>query len=156
MANTYTQIFVHIVFVVKGRQNVIPQEKKAELFKFIAGIFKAKGHKLYIVNGMSDHIHALIGYNPNESLSELLKEVKRCSSIFINNNRWVRGKFEWQSGYGAFSYSKSQINKVYSYIENQEKHHKKRTFREEYVALLEKFEVEYDERYIFEDVLMLP
>ncbi len=155
MANTYTQIFIHIVFVVKGRQNLIPQENKDELYKFIAGIFKEKGHKLHIVNGMPDHIHVLIGYNPIEALSELLKEVKRCSSMFINNNRWVKGKFEWQPGYGGFSYSKSQIDKVYKHIENQEKHHKKRTFREEYIELLKKFEVEYDERYIFEDVFLL-
>jgi REP element-mobilizing transposase RayT len=153
MANTYTQIFIHIVFVVKGRQNLIPNQNKVELNKYIAGIIKEKGHKLYIINGMSDHIHLLIGYNPVESLSELLKEIKRCSSIFINKNKWVKGKFEWQSGYGAFSYSKSQIDKVYKYIENQEKHHKNRTFREEYIELIKKFEIEYDERYIFEDVL---
>jgi REP element-mobilizing transposase RayT len=154
MANTYTQIFIHIVFVVKGRQNLILTENRDELYKYIAGIIKEKGHKLYIVNGMSDHIHVLIGYNPVEALSELLKEIKRCSSIFINNNKWVKGKFEWQSGYGGFSYSKSQIDKVYKYIENQEKHHKKRTFREEYIELLKKFEVEYDERYIFEEVFL--
>lgn len=155
MANTYTQIFIHLVFVVKGRQNLIPTENRDELFKYIAGIIKEKGHKLYIVNGMADHVHILIGYNPVEALSELMKEVKRCSSIFINNNNWVKGKFEWQSGYGGFSYSKSQIDKVYKYIENQEKHHKKRTFREEYIELLKKFDVRYDERYIFEEVFLL-
>ncbi len=154
MANTYTQIFIHIVFVVMGRQNLIPPENREELYKYIAGIIQQKGHKLYIVNGMSDHVHVLLGYNPVEALSELFKEIKRCSSIFINNNKWLKVKFEWQSGYGGFSYSKSQIDKVYKYIENQEKHHKKRTFREEYIELLKKFEVEYDERYLFEEVFL--
>ena len=154
MANTYTQIFIHAVFVVKGRQNLIPNSKKDELFKYIAGIITEKGHKLFIVNGMSDHVHILIGYNPIEALSVLMKEVKRCSSIFINTNKWLKGKFEWQSGYGGFSYSKSQIDKVYKYIENQEEHHKKRTFREEYIELLKKFEVDYDEKYIFEEVFI--
>jgi len=152
MANTYTQIFIHIVFVVKGRANLIPSDKKEELYKYIAGIIKEKKHKLFIVNGMSDHVHILLGYNPIEALSELIKEVKRCSSMFINNNKWVRGRFEWQAGYGAFSYSKSQIDDVYRYIENQEKHHKIKTFREEYIEMLKKFEVEYDEKYIFKDV----
>ena len=152
MANTYTQIFIHLVFVVKGRQNLIPSDKKDELFKYIGGIIKTRGHKLFIVNGMSDHVHILIGYNPIEALSELLKELKRCSSIFINDKKWVKGKFEWQQGYGGFSYSKSQIDKVYKYIENQEIHHKKKTFREEYLELLKKFEVDFDEKYIFEDV----
>lgn len=152
MANTYTQIFIHVVFVVKGRENLIPVDKKEELFKYIGGIIKGKEHKLFIINGMSDHVHILLGFNPVDSLSELIKEVKRCSSIFINNNKWVRGKFEWQAGYGAFSYSKSHIDVVYKYIENQERHHKKRTFREEYLELLKKFGVDYDERYIFENV----
>ena len=152
MANTYTQIFIHIVFVVKGRANLIPSDKKEELYKYIAGIIKEKKHKLFIVNGMSDHVHILLGYNPIEALSELIKEVKRCSSMFINNNKWVRGRFEWQAGYGAFSYSKSQIDDVYRYIENQENHHKIKTFREEYIEMLKKFEVEYDEKYIFKDV----
>lgn len=152
MANTYTQIFIHIVFVVKGRANLIPSDKKEELYKYIAGIIKEKKHKLFIVNGMSDHVHILLGYNPIEALSELIKEVKRCSSMFINNNKWVRGRFEWQAGYGAFSYSKSQIDDVYRYIENQENHHKIKTLREEYIEMLKKFEVEYDEKYIFKDV----
>jgi len=152
MANTYTQIFIHIVFVVKGRANLIPSDKNEELYKYIAGIIKEKKHKLFIVNVMSDHVHILLGYNPIESISELVKEVKRCSSMFINNNKWVRGRFEWQAGYGAFSYSKSQIDDVYKYIENQEKHHKIKTFREEYIEMLKKFEVEYDEKYVFEDV----
>ena len=154
MANTYTQIFIHIVFAVKGRQNLIPVKNKEELYKYIAGTIKEKGHKLFIVNGMPDHVHILIGYNPIEALSSLVKEIKRCSSMFINTNKWVVGKFEWQAGYGAFSYSKSQIENVYKYIENQELHHKKKTFREEYIELLKKFEVEFDVKYIFEDVML--
>ncbi len=152
MANTYTQIFLHIIYVVKGRQNLIPSNKKEELFKYTAGIIKQKGHKVYIINGMSDHVHILLGYNPNESLSDLIKEIKRCTSIFINNNKWLRGRFEWQTGYGAFSYSKSQVDKIYNYIQNQENHHKKRSFREEYIEILKKFSVNYDDKYIFEEV----
>ncbi|MFC2130157.1 IS200/IS605 family transposase [Bacteroidota bacterium] len=152
MANTYTQIFIHSIFVVKGRQNLIPSDKKEELNKYITGIIQNKEHKLYIINGMPDHIHILFGLNPNESLSSLMKEVKRVSSLFINQNRWVTGKFEWQPGYGAFSYSKSQTAKVYKYIENQENHHKRVTFKEEYIELLKKFEIEYDDKFIFEDV----
>ncbi len=154
MANTYTQLFIHIVFAVKGRTNLIPSKNKEELYKYIAGIIKGKGHKSIIVNGMPDHTHILISYNPVEALSSLVKEIKRCSSIFINENKWVIGKFEWQAGYGGFSYSKSQIEKVYKYIENQELHHKKKTFREEYIDLLKKFVIEYDDKYIFEDVFL--
>ncbi len=153
MANTYTQIFIHAVFVVKGRYNLIPSNRKEELNKYITGIIKNKGHKLYIINGTSNHIHILIGLNPEESLSSIMKEVKRVSSLYINKNNWVTGKFEWQPGYGAFSYSKSQVDKVYKYIQNQEKHHSKKSFRQEYIELLEKFGVEYEPKYIFDDVI---
>jgi putative transposase len=152
MANTYTQIFIHAIFVVKGRLNLIPKDKKDELYKYITGIIQNKHNKLYIINGMPDHIHILFGLNPDESLSSLMKEVKRVSSLYINKNKWVQGKFEWQAGYGAFSYSKSQTNIVCKYIANQEKHHKIKTFREEYIELLKKFEVEFDMKYIFEDI----
>jgi putative transposase len=152
MANTYTQIYLHIIFVVEGRQNLLPAKNKEELYKYIAGMIREKRHKPFIVNGMPDHIHILLGYNPIEGLSTLVKEIKRCTSLFINNNKWVKGKFKWQLGFGAFSYSKSQINTVYKYIENQEVHHKKKTFREEYLELLKRFEVEYDDRYIFKEV----
>ena len=153
MANTYTQIYIQVVFVVDGRANIIPTKNKVELNKYISGIIKERGHKSIIVNGMSDHIHIFIGYNPDESLSTLVKEVKRCSANFINNNNWVIGKFAWQSGYGGFSYSRSHIDNVYEYIENQENHHKRRTFREEYIEFLQKYEITYDERFIFKDVL---
>jgi len=152
MANTYTQIYIHVVFVVSGRMNLIPADNKDELFKYIAGIVREKGHKPFIVNGMSDHVHLLMSCSPDEALSSLMKEVKRCSSLFINDKHWLSGKFEWQPGYGAFSYSKSLINKVYKYIENQELHHRGKSFREEYIELLKKFEVDYNEQYIFQNV----
>lgn len=152
MAGAYTQIYIHLVFVVKGRENLIKIENKDELCKYITGIVQNKGHKMIAINGMPNHLHLLIGMKPVESLSELVKEIKRCSSIFINDKKWTKGKFQWQSGYGAFSYSHSQIPKIANYIANQEEHHKVRTFREEYLELLKKFNIEYDEKYIFEDV----
>ena len=151
MANTYTQIYIHIVIVVKGRHCLIPNEKKEILYKYITGIMRNKKHKLISINGVSNHIHILIGLNPAESLSDLMKEVKRCSTNFINEQNWLSGKFCWQEGFGGFSYSRSQLDKVIKYIENQEKHHKKITFSEEYIAMLKKFEVEYDEKFIFKD-----
>ncbi|MCO5252709.1 MAG: IS200/IS605 family transposase [Candidatus Kapabacteria bacterium] len=155
MAGTYTQIYIQIVIVVKGRDNLIRNENKDELYKYISGIVHNKGHKMLCINGVANHIHFLIGFKPVEQLSELVKEIKRCSSLFINERKWVKGKFEWQSGYGAFSYSHSQISKVALYIENQEEHHRRKTFKEEYIELLNKFNVAYDERYIFEDVGLL-
>jgi putative transposase len=152
MANTFTQLFIHVIFAVKGRQNIIPSQNQEELFKYITGIIKNKGNKLFIINGMPDHFHLLLGLNPDNSLSSFVKEIKRCSSLFINSNKWIKGKFEWQTGYGAFSYSKSQIDQVYKYIENQKKHHKQRTFREEYIILLKNFEIKYDEKYIFDEI----
>ena len=152
MANTYTQLFIHIVFAVKGRENIIKQANQDELFKYIGGIVKEKKHDLLIVNGMADHIHILLSLNPTLSISELVKEIKRCSSMFINKNKWVLGKFEWQSGYGAFSYSKSQIDKIYKYIENQQAHHKKKSFKEEYIEILKRFNVNFENKYIFNDV----
>ena len=151
-ANTYTQIYIQIVIVVKGRNCLIPDDKKTTLYKYITGIIKNKKHKLIAINGVSNHIHFLIGLNPVESLSGLIKEVKRCSTNFINEQKWVKGKFSWQSGYGGFSYSRSQLNSVIRYIENQEKHHSKRTFKEEYIEMLNKFEVVYNEKFIFKDL----
>ncbi len=152
MANTFTQLYVHIVIVVKGRQSLIPESKKEILYKYMSGIFRNKGHKLIAINGMPDHVHILIGLNPAGALSDLIKEIKRCSTNFINEKKWVKGKFGWQEGYGGFSYSRSQLDKVIKYIENQEMHHKRKTFREEYLRMLKEFEVRYDERFVFEDV----
>ena len=152
MANTYTQLFIQAIFVVKGRDNIIKSNWKDELYKYITGIIKNKKNTLLAINGIPNHIHLLFALNPDYSLSSLMKEVKRCSSLFINENKWVVGKFEWQPGYGAFSYSKSQIDAVCKYIMNQEQHHKVKTFREEYEEFLKKYNIQYDKRYIFSDV----
>ena len=152
MSNSYTQIYIQIVIVVKSRLCLIPEQRKENLYKYITGIVQNKKHKLITINGIPNHIHILIGLNPAEALSDLVKEVKRCSTNFINEQRWVKGKFSWQNGYGAFSYSRSHLDRVINYIKNQERHHKQKTFREEYIEMLKKFEVEYDDRFIFEDI----
>ena len=152
MANTYTQIHLQIVIVVKGRHCLIPEEKKENLYKYITGIIQNKQHKLIAINGIPNHIHILIGLNPGEALSELIKEVKRCSTNFINDQKWLKGKFSWQEGFGGFSYSRSQLDRVINYINNQEKHHRKKTFREEYIEMLKKFEIKFNEKFIFESV----
>ena len=151
MANTYTQIYIHVIFAVKGRENLISKSHKNELYKYLTGIITNKKNKLIQINGMPNHIHILIGLNPNESISTLIKEVKRCSTNFINSSNWLKGKFKWQEGFAAFSYSKSQIEAVCNYIINQEEHHKKRTFKEEYIDLLEKFAIDFDKKYLFLD-----
>lgn len=150
MANTYTQIYLHVVFAVESRAAIIPKEHKEELHKFITGIVKNRGQKLIAINSMPDHVHLLIGIKPDISLSDLIRDVKAGSSKFINDNRWVSGRFSWQEGFGAFSYSHSQLSTVIRYIQNQEQHHKKKSFRDEYVEMLQKFSVTYDERYIFQ------
>jgi putative transposase len=153
MANTYTQIHVHFVFSVKYREGVIGVLWKEELYKYIAGIIKTNNHKLLAINGMSDHIHILIGMRPTQSISDLMQDIKGNSSKWINEKKFLKAKFEWQEGYGAFSYSKSQVNKVIDYIKNQETHHKKKSFRDEYLDYLQKFEVDYDEKYIFKELI---
>ena len=149
MPGTFTQIYIHIVFAVKGRENLISKEWSAKLYKYIAGIIKGKGQKPIIINGMPDHIHAFVGLKPSMAISDLVRDIKNNSTNFINKNRFVHGKFSWQEGFGAFSYSQSQIQNVYEYIKDQEGHHKKKTFREEYLDLLKKFEVDYNEKYLF-------
>jgi REP element-mobilizing transposase RayT len=153
MANTYTQIHIHFVFAVKFRNGIIQSQWKDNLYKYITGIVQNNNHKLLAINGMPDHIHILIGIRPSQSISDLMKDVKQGSSLWINENKLTNGRFEWQEGYGAFSYSKSQVNTVIEYIKNQEIHHRKRTFREEYLEFLEKFEIEYDEKFVFKDLL---
>ncbi len=132
MAGTYSQIFIQIVFAVKGRENLIADSWKEELFKYISGIITKKGHKSIIVNGVKDHIHIFVGLKPSMSISDLVRDIKNNSSNFINEKKYVKGKFSWQEGFGAFSYSNSQVEIVYQYILNQEKHHIKTTFKEEY------------------------
>lgn len=151
MANTYTQIYIHIVFAVEGRQNLIGPEQNDELQKYITGIVSEQKHKLIAINNMPDHLHLLVGLRPDSSLSDLVADIKAFSSKFINQKRWFAGKFSWQAGFGAFSHSRSQLGTVIRYIENQPKHHAKKSFRDEYIELLEKFNVDYDERYIFKD-----
>ncbi|PWN07287.1 IS200/IS605 family transposase [Rhodohalobacter mucosus] len=152
MANTYTQIHIHVICAVKNRQSMIHSSWEDQLYKYITGIVQNQGHKLMQVNGMPDHVHLLIGYRPIQSLSDLMKNVKQDSSRWINHTRLAEGRFAWQEGYGAFSHSKSQVRKVISYIQNQKEHHKKKSFREEYLEFLKKWDVEFDERYIFKPV----
>lgn len=149
MAGTFTQIYLQIVFAVKGRENLISDKWKDDLYKYIAGIIKGKEQKPIIINGMPDHIHAFIGLRPSIAVSDLVRDIKNNSTNFINDNKFVRGRFSWQEGYGAFSYSHSQIQTVYNYIFNQERHHKKKTFKEEYLEFLKKYEIEYNEKYLF-------
>lgn len=152
MANTYTQIYLHVVFAVEGRQSLIQPKHNDELQKYITGIVTAQKQKLIAINNMPDHLHLLVGLRPDASLSQLVRDIKANSSHFINEKRWVMGRFSWQEGFGAFSYSRSQLGDVIRYIENQQKHHARKSFREEYTALLKKFDIEYDPRYIFTDV----
>lgn len=149
MANTYTQIYLHVVFAVEGRQSLIAAEHNDELQKYITGIVAGQKQKLIAINNMPDHLHLLVGLKPDLALSDLVRDIKAGSSKFINEKHWVKGRFSWQEGFGAFSYSRSQLGAVVRYIENQQKHHTKQTFREEYVELLEKFNVDFDPRYIF-------
>ncbi|MEI7582244.1 IS200/IS605 family transposase [Runella sp.] len=150
MAGTFSQIYIQVVFAVKGRENLISSSWKDELHKYMSGIIKGKEQKPIIVNGMPDHIHAFIGLRPSMPISDLVRDIKNNSSNFINDKKLVKGKFSWQEGYGAFSYSHSQIQNVYDYILKQEEHHKKKTFKEEYLDFLKKFEIEHNEKYLFE------
>jgi len=152
MANTYAQIYIHVVFAVQGRQNLIHPQHKDELQKYMTGIITRNKQKLIAINNMPDHFHILIGLNPSMALSDLVGDIKAGSSGFINEQRWVRGRFAWQEGFGAFSYSHSQLTSVIRYIQNQEKHHVRRSFQAEYLDLLKKFNVPYDERYLFQPV----
>ncbi|MFI5150541.1 MAG: IS200/IS605 family transposase [Bacteroidia bacterium] len=152
MANTYTQIHIHAVFAVQNRLAVIHKEWKDELYKYISGIIKNNNHKPLCINGMPDHIHILFGMRPSQSLSELMQDIKADSCKWINDRNFVREKFAWQKGYGAFTYGKSQLSHIIGYIEKQEEHHKKKTFTDEYRDILNKFEVEYDERFLFKPI----
>ena len=146
----FTQLYVMLVFSPKYRESLLRKEIRGEVFSYISGIITNRKHKSIIINGVSDHIHILLGLNPNDKISDLVGCIKRDSSSFINEKKWFKNKFHWQDGYGAFSYGKSQLETIYKYIANQENHHKKSTFRDEYILLLKKFEVEYNEKYLFE------
>ena len=152
MANTYTQIYVQVVFAVQARQNLIRSERKEELHKYITGIVSRQGQKLIAIHCMPDHTHILLGLKPNLALSDLVGDIKTGSTNHINENSWVSGRFSWQEGFGAFSYSHSQLSGLINYIRNQEKHHQTRTFRQEYKEFLTRFEITHDDRYLFEPV----
>ncbi len=149
MANTYTQIHLQIVFAVKYRQALIQPEWKIRLHQYITGIVRNHDHKLLAINTMPDHLHMLIGFRPHQSLADLMSKVKGESSEWINLENLTKSRFRWQEGYGAFSYTKSLVPVVINYILNQEEHHRKKTFLEEYTEFLNEFEVDYDDRYIF-------
>ena len=150
MANTYAQLNIQLVFVVNGRENLLKNTFRYDLFKYISGILKESNQFPLAVNGSLDHVHAFFELNPKTSVSEISRIVKANSSKWINENKFIRSKFNWQKGYGAFSYSRSQRDDVIKYIVNQEVHHKKRTFKDEYFEFLNAFGIEYDEKYLFE------
>jgi len=152
MANTFTQVYLQFVFAVQDRISLIRPEWKDELYKYISGIVQNNNHKLIAINGIPNHLHVFVGYKPHQLIPDLLQNIKGSSSKWINEKRFTRGRFSWQTGYGAFSYSHSQVDSVVKYIMHQEEHHKKKTFREEYIELLQQFKIEYDKRYILKDV----
>jgi putative transposase len=147
---TFTQMYVQLVFAVYMKENVLTARIRPRVFEYISGIITEMKHKSLIVNGVQDHIHILLGLNPSASVSDTVYYIKRNSSLFINKNRMVLGRFSWQEGYGAFTYSRSQLNDVYQYIANQETHHARKSFREEYLAILNKNDVDFDPRFLFD------
>ena len=150
MADTYTQLYIHIIFAVKGRQSLIPKQHKDELHRYITGIIDGKNQTVIQINSMPDHIHILVGITPDIAISDLVRDIKANSSKFINKQRWIAGRFEWQTGFAAFSYAHSQLDIVARYIKNQEEHHSRQTFREEYLAFLKRFNVSYNPKYVFD------
>ena len=150
MANTFSQIYIQTVFAVSGRLSLISQDYKEDLHKYITGIVRKKDQKLISINGMPDHIHILIGLRPAMALADLVRDIKSDSSEWVNKKKLARGKFGWQEGYGAFSYGHSQLDVIIRYIQNQEKHHRRRSFKDEYLTLLRRFEIEFKEKYVFE------
>ena len=149
---TYTQLHIQLVFAVKSREALLKDKIRDRVFNYMGGILSDLNHKPLIINGTDNHVHILLGLNPAKSLSETVHCVKRNTSQFINREKLCPKRFSWQEGYGAFSYSKSQVEKVCRYIENQENHHKKKTFRDEYVNFLKSLEIEYNDRYLFDFV----
>ncbi len=149
MANTYTQIHIQCVMAVKYRASLIQPDWKEQLQKYITGIIQNYGHKMLAINNMPDHLHMFFGFRPNQSLADLIRIVKSESTKWINDKQFTPAVFNWQEGYGAFSYSRSHVQKVVEYVMNQEEHHRHKTFMEEYEQFLKQFEIEYDDRYIF-------
>jgi REP-associated tyrosine transposase len=150
MANTFSQIYIQTVFAVENRQSLITPDFKEDLYKYMTGIVKNQGQKLIAINGMPDHVHILIGLKPAMALADLVREIKADSTNYINDQKFVRGHFNWQEGYGAFSYGHSQLDTIIRYIQKQEMHHHKRSFKSEYLSLLRKFDIAFDDKYVFE------
>lgn len=151
MANTFTQIHIHFIFAVKFRQGLVQPLWRERLYQYITAIVNNNGHKMLIINGMPDHVHFVLGLRPDQSISDFIKDVKSNSSKWINEKKFTREKFAWQEGYGAFTYSKSQLPALIKYVENQEEHHRKKTFQEEYLKILEERKVEYNPKYLFKE-----
>ena len=150
MPNTYTQLYIQFVFAVKYRESLIKIEWKNDLYKYITGIIQNNKSKMLAINGMADHIHIFIGYKPTIAIPDLIKDIKLASGSWINDNKLTSHRFNWQEGYGAFSYRLRDVDEICKYIQNQESHHHKKTFREEYIGLLNDFTVEFDDKYLFE------
>ena len=150
MANTFSQIYIQTVFAVENRQSLITPDFKEDLYKYMTGIVKNQGQKLIAINGMPDHVHILIGLKPAMALADLVREIKADSTNYINDQKFVRGRFNWQEGYGAFSYGHSQLDTIIRYIQKQETHHQRRSFKSEYLSLLRKFDIAFDDKYVFE------
>ncbi|WP_264525723.1 IS200/IS605 family transposase [Flavobacterium sp. N502536] len=153
MANTYHQIYIQTVFAVKYRNALINKEWKSTLLSILGNLINETGCKTILVNGTEDHVHCFLALKPNIAVSELMKTIKAKSSKYVNDHKLTKSRFEWQVGYGAFSYSRSHIDAVYKYIQNQEEHHKKQSFKDEYLEFLEKFKVTFDEKYLFDDLI---
>jgi putative transposase len=150
MANTFSQIYLQFVFSVKNRESLISKYNKEELHKYITGLAQNRKAKMLAVHCMPDHLHLFVGFKPTILISDFVKEIKVESNEFINSKKWVRGRFSWQEGYGVFSYSHSHVGAVIKYIQNQEKSHQRKTFKEEYLEVLQKFEISFEEKYVFE------
>jgi len=147
---TFTQIYVQLVFAVQNREAVLIRNIRPRVFEYMSGIITTMKHKSIIVNGTSNHVHILLGLNPSISVSDTVHDIKRSSSLFINNEKLCPGRFSWQEGYGGFSYGRSQIGEIYNYIDNQESHHQKRTFQQEYIDYLNENEMEFDKQFLFD------
>jgi putative transposase len=150
MANTFSQIYLQFVFAVRNREHMIPKVHKEELHQYITGLVQRRNAKMLAIHCMPDHIHIFVGFRPAMSISDFVKEIKVESNEFINAKHWTRSRFHWQEGFGVFSYSHSQLGAVINYIHNQEAHHQKTSFRQEYVELLKRFEISFEEKYLFE------
>lgn len=150
MANTYTQIYIHLVFSVKGRQNLLGEDWREDLFKYMGGIVNAKGQKIFAVGGVADHVHLLVSIKPSISISDLVRDVKSNSSKWINEHGFVKGRFQWQEGFGGFSCSKTHLDSTIEYIRNQILHHRLKSFKEEYIDFLNEYKIDYDDKFLFE------